>query len=894
MSRLFLFSALIAVAAPVQAQSPIANAAPDPAGSKDTAHLYLRKTLQAVRIAGTRPSIDGRLDESVWREFPAGTDFLQSKPNPGEPASQKTEVRFAYDDDAVYVGARMYDTSPDSMVAQLARRDNDVYSEWIFICLDSYFDKRTAFFFAVNPKGVKLDGLLYDDTNDDETWDAVWDVAARQDSLGWTAEFRIPLSQLRYSKREGETIWGANVMRRIARRNEESWWSAIRPDANAMVSAFGELHGIAGLKAPRRIEVLPYSMSRLVRAPGNANNPYFDSNDASVGAGADLKLGVTSDLTLTATINPDFGQVEADPSEVNLTAYETFFPEKRPFFIEGFDIFRAGIGVGDGDSSNEGLFYSRRIGRSPQGGVPDNAEFSDMPTAATILGAAKLSGKTRSGWSIGALSATTAREKAQFVDGSTVPGDVVVEPLTHYGVARVIKDLDKGQSAIGAIFTLTNRSLPNELSFLRANAYSGGLTGRKRWHNGDFQITSYLLASHVNGDNAAINRTQRSSARYYQRPDNDYVDYDPTRTSLTGASAGVELFKLGGGHLRYAAALNARTPGFEVNDLGFMPNSDQIFQAAYVGYEQFKPGKHFNRWNVNVNQWTMHTFGGERTSLAGNINGSLEFKNTSDMWLGLNRDQEVLSIAALRGGPAFLSPGRWGVHGGYDSDERKAFNYWISLNYNNEDQSDGQSIGVYPGLRVRASDKAELRFTPGVSVNRRAWQYVRTETLAGADRYLFGELDQVTTSLTTRLSYTFSPNLSLQLYAEPFVSAGDYTAFKEVTNPRGAHFDDRFHRFSGSEIQYDANANRYSIDRDGNGSADITLDNPDFNFRAFRSNVVLRWEYRPGSALFLVWSQGREGGSEIGDFRFRRDFDALFNTRASNVLLIKASYWLGL
>ena len=661
MFRSIVLIAVIAGAAtPLQAQKSIAAAAAQQKAPGDSSKLYARKTLQAVRIVGSSPSIDGKLDESVWQLSPAGTDFLQTQPNPGEPATQKTEVRFAYDDDAIYVGARMYDTSPDSVVAQLARRDNDVYSEWIYVCLDSYFDKRTAFFFGVNPKSVKVDGLLYDDTNDDESWDAVWDVAARKDSLGWTAEFRIPLSQLRYSTKQsnpdGELIWGANVLRKLARRNEESWWSALRPDANAVVSAFGELHGISGLKSPRRIEILPYTMSRLVRAPGATNNPFFDANDASAGVGADLKMGVTSDLTLTATINPDFGQVEADPSEVNLTAYETFFPEKRPFFIEGFDIFRTGIGVGDGSSGNESLFYSRRIGRAPQGGVPGDAAFSDMPTAATILGAAKLSGKTRNGWSIGALSATTAQEKAPYVNGSSGRSEIVVEPLTHYGVARVIKDLDKGQSAIGAVFTSTNRSLPDELSFLRANAYAGGVTGRKRWRNGDYQLSSYLLASHVDGDTAAINRTQLSSARYYQRPDNDHVDYDPTRTSLTGATAGVELFKMGGGHWRYAAALNARTPGFEVNDLGFMPNSDHIFQVGYVGYEQYNPGKRYNRWNVNVNQWTQHTFGGERTSFGGNINGSLELKNTSDVWWGVNRDQEVLSIGALRGGPGLPEP----------------------------------------------------------------------------------------------------------------------------------------------------------------------------------------------------------------------------------------------
>ena len=895
MARSILLVALLASATPLAAQK---SAQVQPASrSEDTRNPYERKTLHAVRLAGAKPAIDGKLDDAIWQQAPAGTDFVQTKPNPGQPATDRTEIRFAYDDDALYVAARMFDAHPDSIVAQLARRDNDVYSDWIFICLDSYFDRRTAFAFALNPKGVKVDLLLYDDNNDDESWDAVWDGAAHTDSLGWTAEFRIPLSQLRFSSDKGkgaEMVWGMDVMRRVARRNEESFWSAIKPDGNALVSAFGDLRGISGLKAPRRMEVLPYTMSSLVRAPGDAANPFFHSNDGSMGAGADLKLGLTSDLTLTATINPDFGQVEADPSVVNLTAYETFFPEKRPFFVEGFDIFRAGIGVGDGGNGNQSLFYSRRIGRSPQGGVPDEADYADSPTSATILGAAKLSGKTKSGWSIGALSASTARETAKYVDGAGLPGESVVEPFTHYGVARVIKDFDKGQSALGGIFTAVNRDLPNNMSYLRANAYAGGMNGRKRWRNGDYQLTSYLYGSYVNGDSAAINRTQRSSARYFQRPDNTHVTYDPTRTSLAGAAGGFEFTKMGGGHWRYAVALNGKTPGFEVNDLGFMSNADQIFQVGYVGYQQYKPTKHFNSWNINVNQWTTWTFGRENTSFGGNWNASGQLKNTGSVWAGMNRENGALSESALRGGPMFLRPGNTSFHGGYDSDNRSAVNWWVELNGDREDGTGVKSFAMYPGMRIRASNQLELRLNPGISWNKTSWQYVSTETVSDKPYYLFASMDQVTTSLTLRLSYTFSPNLSLQLYAAPFISAGEFSGFKEVTNARAAKFDDRFHTYSGSQIAYNAAAKEYGVDRDSNGTTDFTIGNPDFNYRALRSNAVLRWEYRPGSALFLVWSQGREAQGDAGDFRFSRDSHGLFRAQPTNVLLIKASYWLGL
>jgi hypothetical protein len=884
MSRLFVLLSMMAVAQPAAAQMA------KPAPAQDTANIYARKSLHAVRLAGNAPAIDGRLDEAVWSMAPAGSDFIQREPNPGMPSTQKTEVRFAYDDDAIYVAVRMHDTRPDSVVGQLSRRDQEVYSDWIYICLDSYYDRRTGFVFGVNPRGVKIDLALFDDTNDDESWDAIWDAAARQDSLGWTAEFRIPLSQLRYSTRNvsGEqVIWGMNVMRKIARTEEESFWSPIRRDQNALVSAFGDLHGLQGLKSPRRMEIVPYTMSSVIHAPGDPADPFFHRNDGSVGAGADLKFGVTSDLTVTATINPDFGQVEADPSVVNLTAYETFFPEKRPFFVEGFDIFRAGIGVGDGDMGNESLFYSRRIGRSPQGGMPDGVAYSNTPTAATILGAAKLSGKTKGGWSVGALSAVTAKETAEYYTETNTRGDVVVEPLTHYGVGRLIKDFRNGQSAVGGVFTTVNRDLPANLNHLRDNAFAGGLTARHKWQNGNYQLSAFLMGSHVTGDTAAINRTQRSSARYFQRPDNDHVDYDPTRTSLSGYAGGVEIFKTGGGHWRYAAVINARSPGFEVNDLGYMQNADQILQVAYVGYEQFKPGKHLRNWQININQWTGWNYGGDNNSFAGNINGNLTFTNAWDMWWSVNRDQARLSEGALRGGPTMRLGGRTGFNIGFDSDERKAFNYWLSLNYWVDDEENGRSIGVYPGTRWRLGNRAELRVSPSISLNRRSAQYI--DEIDGS--YLFGELDQVTTSLTTRLSYTFSPTLSLQLYAEPFISAGDYDGFMQVADPRAVEFGDRFRKFSGAQISHIADDNQYVVNRNG---GQFSFDNPDFNFRALRSNAVLRWEYRPGSALFLVWSQGREAFSQYGDYSFNRDADRLFGSKATNVLLIKATYWLGM
>ncbi|NIP83119.1 MAG: hypothetical protein GWM90_29370, partial [Gemmatimonadetes bacterium] len=451
--------------------------------------------LQTARVERP-PAIDGVLGEPGWQAAGVASGFTQMRPDPGAPATQRTEIRILHDDQAIYVAARMFDTAPDSIVAQLGRRDDEVYSDWIYVAIDSYFDHRTAFAFGLNPRGVMVDVLLHNDTEDDGSWDAVWEGAARRDEQGWTAEFRIPLSQLRFNVPEtdgcgadpgtgdaaacGELVWGVNFLRKIARHGEESFWAPTLPEDGRLVSLFGELHGLRDLEPPRRLEVMPYAVASATAAPGEAEDPFYHDVDPFGGMGADIKAGVTSDLTLTATINPDFGQVEADPSVVNLTAFETFFPEKRPFFVEGVDIFRFGIGLGDGDLGNESLFYSRRIGRAPQGDV--DGDYTDYPDATTILGAAKLSGKTASGWSIGVLDALTASEYGRYeLDG--VEGETPIEPLTNYGVARVIKDFRAGRSAVGGIFTATNRSLPEsgELDWLRRSAYTGGLDVRHRF-----------------------------------------------------------------------------------------------------------------------------------------------------------------------------------------------------------------------------------------------------------------------------------------------------------------------------------------------------------------------------------------------------------------------------
>ncbi len=876
-------------------------AQPAPAAARPAPKRNAPREMTAERIPAhaSAPVIDGRLDDAVWADARVADAFTQIQPDPGAAATLRTEVRIAYDADAIYVAARMYDPHPDSIAAQLTRRDEVGYSGQFLVAFDSYHDHRTGYAFALTPSGVKQDVFLYDDTKSDVSWDAVWDGAARVDSLGWTAEFRIPLSQLRFNLKErgedGKLVWGVDFKRTIARYNEQAVWAPIPREVDRVVSLFGELHGLSGLASPRRLEVVPYSVARLTRAPADPGDPFHSANDLSTTAGADVKYGLGPDLTLTATVNPDFGQVEADPSVVNLSAYETFFPEKRPFFVEGADIFRFGIGFGDGSMGNEQLFYSRRIGRSPQGPVPDSAAFSSMPSSTTILGAAKLSGKTASGWSVGVLDAVTGQENARTAgpQGGRL-GRIPVEPLTNYGVARLIRTSSDGQSAVGGVFTATNRRLDDpSLDFLRSAAYSGGANVRHRWGGGNYEVTGWLLGSEVLGSDSAIAQTQRSSTHYYQRPDAGYLHYDPTRTSLAGWAADLSVARTGGGHWSGGFIGNVRSPGFEVNDLGYQQNADLVISGLYGSYSEYRPGPLLRDWRVNASAFGGWNFGGDPLDRELNVNGHFTLLSNWGGGLGVNRNMARIETGALRGGPSIQAPGRTSLNAWVYSDDRNPVSVSLSGWLNREDGTGGRSGGLSPNISVRPSGNVQLSLGPSIDWNRDAWQYVAEADTPGGARYVFGSLRQTTVSLTTRLNYTFSPTLSLQLYAQPFVSAGRYSRFRQIVDPRAAAFSDRFHTYAPSEIHYDPGAESYTVDP-GAGARAFSFDQPDFGVRELRSNAVLRWEYRPGSTLFIVWSQGRSIDDSDGSFRFSHDARALFSAPGTNVLLVKFSYWLGL
>lgn len=879
-------------------------AAQGPAAAGEQPLPGARRSVAAVRLTAAAPRLDGVLSDDAWRLAPPAASFVQRSPDPGAPATLRTEARILFDNAALYVGVRMFDPHPDSIAAPVGRRDLEgVSSDWAHVIIDSYNDRRTAFRFSVNPAGVRKDALHSGDTGEDPGWDAVWESAVRVDEEGWSAEYRIPLSQLRFSasNEEGARVWGLQITREIARRNEVDDWSAVRPDRNGFVSQFGELAGLSGLRTVRRLEVLPYTVGRLTRAPGEGADPFYRQNDVLGTLGGDVKYGLTSRLTLTGTVNPDFGQVEADPSQVNLTAFESFFAERRPFFTEGSDIFAFDVSfpyAARGNAfSDDQPFYSRRLGRTPQAGNPVDAGFYDRPEVTRILAAAKVSGKTAGGWSLGMIDAVTAREEVRYLEGG-LSRAAVVEPATNYLVARVARDFNGGTSALGGIATAVNRGLDGDpqLAFLPDAAYVVGVDGRHRFGGGRYEARGSLLGTRVAGGEDAIAGIQQRAGHYFQRPDAAHLRLDPDRTALGGWLADAKVEKTGGGYTRGGLYAHARSPGLEMNDTGFQRTTDWVLQGAWLGYNHFDPQGVFRGWEANLNAWNGYSFGGERLATGLNLNGGGTFKNNWGLWLAADHEFGALRTDLLRGGPAIISPGNTFVNATLISDDRRVVSGRVYGGrwWEYETTGSGYNAGMY--ATVRPSGRFRLSVGPDFARGRDPWAYVTAAGDAGGSvpHYVMASLDQTTVSLTTRLDYAFTPRLTLELYAQPFVATGRYTRFQEVTAPRAGRFRDRLRPY-GPELRLTDGV--YGVGGDGDGEPEYSWGQPDFNVKELRSNLVLRWEYRPGSTLFLVWSQGRQNYDGPGSFRLDRDFGRLFDggrSPSTNILLLKVNYWLNL
>ena len=802
---------------------------------------------------------DGPIDEAVWEAAPAASGFRQREPAEGAEPSQRTEFRVAYDSSTFHVKVRAFDTEPDKIVGHLTRRDEGSPSDWIHVLVDSYHDRRTAYEFAVNPVGVKRDRYWFNDDNDDESWDAVWDVTVAREADGWSAEFHIPLSQLRFRSGESGTF-GLAVVRTIGRLNETSTWPLLARSATGYVSLFGELTGLALTASPKRLELAPYTVATLTRQP-EMGNPLLDASSPGAKAGLDMKYALTSGLTLTATINPDFGQVEADPAVVNLSAFETFFSERRAFFVEGAGAFRF-------DSDCLGApcttLYTRRIGRAPQGSLPSGDDiYTSSPLQTTILGAAKVTGRAGP-FAIGLMQAVTQEETGIVLqEGGRF--EHPVEPLANYTVARVRRDFPN-QSAVGGILTFTKRRLTENLRSLPDTALVGGMDWDLRFRR-MYGVTGYWAASTVQGTTDAITALQQTSRHYFQRPDAKSFALDESLTSLNGSSGRIGLVKTGGSRLRFNANVGYMSPGFELNDVGYLQRADQRWTSNWLHLRNETPTRRFRQRYLNFNQWASWNADGDRVISGSNVNGNMQFTNNWRVGGGLGYDWRVFDDRLTRGGPGGLAGEYTFFWSFVESDDRKPVAFELSTSAGRDGHG---SWHRDHGFDVTFRPTTALELRPGLRVNvgARDNQWLEQIDDAATSHYVFGQLDQTTVAATVRVNYTMTPNLSLQLYAEPFVSGGDYLGYRELVDGRAPNYDNRYAPF------------------------DYTGANPDFNVRSFRTTNVLRWEFKPGSTIFVVWQQAREGEESVGNFRLGRDFGAVFRAPARNVFLVKMSYWM--
>ena len=852
-----------------------------------------KRILTAVRSSESI-AIDGKLAEIVWqRDGESG--FTQRDPNEGEPPTQKTEIWIAYDDGALYVAARMFDHAPDSIVARIGRRDADPTSDWITFGVDSYHDKRTGFYFGVNPAGSIKDGTLMNDEWSDDSWDGVWEVATSIDDRGWTAEFRIPYSQLRFTKQD-EYVWGMNFERKIARRQEVDFLVMVPKKESGGVSRYADLVGIKEISPQQRFEIIPYLSSSgkfLVHDPGD---PFHGGGIYSQSLGADINVGLGSNLTLNATVNPDFGQVEVDPAVVNLTQFETFFQEKRPFFVESSDYFSFGNGGANNNWGfnwgNPNYFYSRRVGRPPRGSVQHNG-YEDIPDRTHIIGAGKLTGKIAEGWSLGVLQSFTAREYGKVEDASGSRYADVVEPFASYTVVRSLRELNEGRQGIGIIGTASLRDLNQNylLDNFNRRTYSFGIDG---WTNIDedrtWVTTGWVSTTHVEGTTERLIQLQQAPLHYYQRPDAPQVSFDSSATSLNGYAGRIAVNKQKG-NLQFNSAVGMITPGFDSNDMGFLFRTDILNAHVVVGYQWFEPDGTFRKKGFNIATFRTYDFAGRRSGEGYFLFWNAQFMNYWRINGNISFNAATYDHRNTRGGALMKTTnGYFGsVYASTDSRDPMVVEAGIE---GGRTESGGYGGSISWGIEWKPSPGVSVSFSPeiGRDITIAQWVTNVTDTTATSTygtRHVFGRIDRRDISAGIRLDWTFTPKLSLQLYMQPLFSVGSYSDFKELAQPGTYTF--KLYDEGASTIT-DTNG-VFTVDPDGPGPAQpFSFDNPEFNFKSLRANVVLRWEYLPGSTIFLVWSQDRTNSDDAGIMRVRRDLSTLLSSTPNNVFLLKIAY----
>jgi len=879
--------------------------------------------VRAARLTG-EITLDGRLDEPAWQTATPATTFRQTQPAEGPPGTQRTEIRFLYDDDALYIGARMYDSlGARGVRTRLARRDDlldqecgpqsQITSDKLTITLDPYHDHLTRDVFEVNPSGVIGDQYAVGQNCLDPSWDPIWQVATRIDSLGWTAEIRIPFSQLRFSRDSNQT-WGLQIVRAIDRLNERDQWAFYTRNEASGASRFGHLTGLVVDHRPGQLELLPYTLAQEEATSLNRGNPIDPVNRQQFRAGGDLKYLLSSSLTLDATINPDFGQVDLDPAVINLSPFETFYPEKRPFFVSGANAFDYG-GFSCQFCSNVesmGLFYSRRIGRTPQlsGGIINSSStaYYSVPSNTQILGAAKITGRTHDGLSIGTLDALTNQESAHFVGTPSHPNEIwrtIVEPLSNYFVGRVKQEFRDGATVVGAMVTSTVRRLDTDTlrDSLHTHAEAGGIDFLHTWNHRDYSLMGSFAVTDVAGSPTAIEHTMQSSAHYFQRPDRKNVGgglfsdrYDTTMTSLRGWGGYLRLAKDNGDWL-WETSTNIRSPGFEVNDLAFQRRADYEYFNANIGRQWTHPHSWYRNIFTTIGTQRQYNADGDLTTVQYHGFIGMDLPNFWHVQTFVIHRPTTLSDQIARGGPVFEQRGINDIDVFASTDNRKAIVLSANVEHSAGINAPEREWTPQVTLLLKPASNLTLSFGPTLDVLWTNNQYDTTIAVSGKDalsprvyygsRYIFSSLHQSTLSMDTRVNVTFTPSLSLQVYAQPLLGTGHYYGFSEFSHRRQLAMT-----VDPSTMLSNGNVQIAPVD----GAADYQIQNPDFNARLLRGNAVLRWQYRRGSTIYLVWQQSRHNTNlytPYADFALGHGENALFRSIPDDIFIVKFSYWLG-
>lgn len=825
-----------------------------------------------------KPKIDGKLNDECWRKIGAWDgNFIQQQPHQANDPSQETEIKILYDDNYLYFAIKCYDDEPEKIASILGRRDEN-NGDMAGIALDSYDDKQTAFEFNVTAAGQKVDLMHLGEYGWDFNWDAVWDGKSSVGDSAWYAEMRVPFTQLRFADKE-EHVWGMHIWRWIYRLKEEDQWKLIPIDAPAMVYIFGELRGIKNIPYKRNFEVMPYAKAKYI--PDANNNQKF-------GAGLDGKIGVTSDFTLDYTFNPDFGQVEADPAILNLTSYEVFYDEKRPFFLEGNSILNYGAG-------SDLMFYSRRIGHAPSYEPQPRRDIGifnvSEPENTSIISALKLTGKNKKGLSLGVINSMTSRELATINSSEDGKYKEAVEPFTNYFIGRVKQDFNKGSTVIGGMVTSTIRNIKDEqLNFLPDNSLVGGVDFEHNWLNRKYFMAFKSFFSNINGSTTAISELQTDPRHYFQRPDAEHLTFNPDLTSLQGWGGEFSGGKRSG-KFRLTGTLDWRSAGVELNDVGYLRQADYIDQEVNMIYRVNKPKGILLSYYFDVEQIHHWSYGGENLGDLVKSHVRFQFKNYWKVDFSLNRQFSEIDTRALRGGPALRIDGSSNVKFTFQTNTSKPFAVALRMDHTKFDDKITKDNSYTVGLIWHVSKRINLSSTTGYTAGIDNSQYVMQPLVDNERRYIVGKIDRKTISTTIRAEYFITPELSLQYYGNPYASIGKYLNYREVNESKSTDLNKRY---SPLTIADNPNGQKVLVDAQDNVVHNFSNYNPDFNFQEFRSNFVARWEYKTGSTFYFVWTNNRSRYEEKYNPSIFDSLKGISKVKAQNVFMIKFSYWFSL